>query len=133
MKLHHPASRYDLATCMGPCEMMAWQCAKLQIEAGDSWSLRDDEGHTLAVAGLFPNADGSAEGWFMVHDQASKHIRLIIKHIRLTLLSSSYPHIQVFTTTKAGARIAALCGLEFLEIRSGMEVWHYGRTVGGRK
>jgi hypothetical protein len=113
--------------------MMAWQCAKLQIEHGESWVLRTDEDETVAIGGLWPNEDGTAEGWFMCTKQAKKHLRLIVRLIRLTLPRSAYPAIDVVVITKAGARIANFCGLSRVEKRDGMEIWRYGRTTRGRR
>lgn len=120
-----PASNYDIACCLGQCQTITWQCLKAQRDVSQTWSLRNGKGEAVIVAGLWQRDDGSHEAWFIANKEAAHHLKCLIRFIRLTLRAKSYPEIEVRIATRAGARIAQLCGFQLLMIRRGVEIWRY--------
>ncbi|WP_096175306.1 hypothetical protein [Cohaesibacter sp. ES.047] len=133
MKIVSPASNYDIACCVGRCQSIVWQCLKAQRAMSDTWALRGDDGEAVIVAGLWLRGDGIAEAWFLARPAASHHLKLIVRAIRLTLQRAPYAEIEVRIATKAGARIARLCGFSLHDTFQGVEIWRYVRTIRGRR
>ena len=129
MKVVSPASNYDIACCLGRCQAIVWQCLKVQRDVSETWALRADNGEAVIVAGLWHRQDGGVEAWFLAQEGASHHLKLIVRSIRLTLMAKAYPEIEVRIATRAGARIARLCGFSLHENAAGMEIWRYGKFV----
>lgn len=128
-----PATRYDIASCMGRVQVEAWAIAKAQIEAGPAYALRDEDGNTIAVGGLWPVTADCAEVWFMTTPLARNHIQAIISAIRLTMRCSPYDFLDAAISARGGRRIARLCGFKRHGLRYGVEIWRYGRFDRGRK
>ncbi len=125
-----PASRYDVACCLGKCQSIVWQCLKLQLELSQTWALRDETGEAVIVAGLWPREDGKTEAWFLARPAAERYMKQIIRTIRLTLEGTAYPEIEVRIATKAGARIARLCRFSLGEKQEiGVETWSWQNSL----
>lgn len=117
-----PATIFDMAELGGAATQMHWAVVKEMWAAGDTFALRDGD-RLIGLFGLYP-IDGGAEAWFNVRPEAGRHMREIVRRIRLTLVSRGYPEIMVLCTSKAGSRIARLCGLVFVQTVDNGEIWH---------
>lgn len=124
-----PASNYDIACCVGKCQPILWSALKAQRDASETWSLRDEQEEAFLVAGLWLREDGVLEAWFLVREDAAKHLPSIVKAIRLTIERSSYDRIECRIATNAGARIARLCGFQRFETINGVETWRWGSCL----
>ncbi|PLW77885.1 hypothetical protein [Cohaesibacter celericrescens] len=129
MKIVSPASNYDIACCIGRCQSIVWLCLKAQRDVSETWALRDENGEAVIMAGLWPRQDGVVEAWFLARPEAQRHLKRIVRAIRLTLKRKAYAEIEVRIVTKAGARIARLCGFSLHDTFDGAEIWRHGRTI----
>lgn len=130
LTIDHPATIFDMAELGRASTAMHWAVVKEMWSGGQSWAVRDDD-RLIGIMGLYPLGDG-AEAWFNVHPDAARHMREILRRIRLTLVSSHYPEIVVLCTSKSGSRIARLCGFDFVETVERGEIWH-ARLIGRRR
>ncbi|WP_313193087.1 hypothetical protein [Shinella zoogloeoides] len=117
-----PATLFDMAELSGAGNRLQWAVAREMWRGGETMAIRDGD-QLVALIGLYP-IEGGAEAWFNVHPRASATMPELIRLMRLTLASREYPEIVVICTSKAGSRIARLCGFEFVQELELGEVWH---------
>jgi len=121
-EVESPATIFDMAELSGSRTQLHWAVVREMWSSGETFSLRAD-GKLIGVFGLYPIENG-AEPWFNVRPEAAKHMNFLVRQIRLTLASRSYPEIVVLCTSKAGSRIARLVGFRFVENTERGEIWH---------
>jgi hypothetical protein len=109
-RLESPATLFDMAEMCGISSRIQWAVAREAWRSGETFALRDDD-RLLGVFGLYPIEHG-AEAWFDIRPEAAPFMLRLIRDIRLTLASRSYPEIVVICHTNAGRRIAAASGFE---------------------
>jgi hypothetical protein len=127
LSIETPATILDMAELGGAGTQLHWAVVKEMWSAGETFTLRDGD-QLIGLFGLYP-IPGGAEAWFNVRPQTAQHMRFIVRQIRLTLASRSYPEIVVLCTSWAGCRIAWLTGFQFAEKSERGEIWH-GRFAG---
>jgi hypothetical protein len=121
-----PATIFDMAEMGGARSQLHWAVVKEMWSGGSTWSLRHD-GNLVGLFGLYP-IEGGAEAWFNLRPDLGRSMLFVIRQIRLTLVSISYPEIVVLCTSAAGSRIAAASGFQFVEHTDRGELWHAGLT-----
>lgn len=122
-RLVSPALTMDAAEAAGRIAPYAWQMVLLQLELGESWALRDADGRAIAVGGICKAVDGNAFAWFLPGKDTARHLRPLIRGIRLTLPLTAYPRILAIISEPAGRRIAKMMGFEHVCFdEAGMEV-----------
>lgn len=132
LTVSEPASLFDMADLGGAATRLHWAVVKEMWRGGETMSIRHGE-QLIGVFGLYP-IDGGAEAWFNVSPGAAPRMLDIVRLIRLTIISRRYPEIVVLCTSKAGSRIARLCGFHFVESVENGEIWHaeFAREQQGR-
>jgi hypothetical protein len=123
-----PATVFDMAELGGATTQVHWAVAREMWSGGETFAMRRGD-RLLGLFGLYPCGDG-AEAWFNIAPAGADHMLWLIRQIRLTLASRSYPEIAVICTTAAGCRIAVACGFQFVKICDLGEIWTYGRFAG---
>lgn len=124
-----PATLFDMAELSGAGNRLQWAVAREMWRGGETMAIREGD-QLIALIGLYP-IEGGAEAWFNVHPRAGAFMPELIRLMRLTLASCEYPEIVVVCTSKAGRRIARLCGFEFVREHELGEVW-YGKPIRGK-
>jgi hypothetical protein len=130
--LDTPATIFDMAELGGARSQIHWAVVREMWAEGETFALRLD-GRLVGLFGFYP-VEGGAEAWFNVLPDLARHMHFVIRQIRLTLVSSSYPEIVVLCTSEAGSRIAALAGFRFVEKNERGEIWNvkFARRQQGR-
>jgi hypothetical protein len=122
--LHQPATQMDLAACAPLVTMQIWAMARVQVRLGPSFALRDEAGEAVACGGFVYRDDETCDAWFMAGPRARKHMRDIVRAIRLTGIPAPYGRAIAFISTPAGRRIAEMAGYQRIDVRAdGMEVY----------
>ncbi|MDQ1185942.1 hypothetical protein [Agrobacterium larrymoorei] len=109
-RLDSPATLFDVAELCGATTRIHWAVAREMWRTGETFAMRDDD-KLLGVFGLYPIEEG-AEAWFDIRPEGAPFMLRLIRDIRLTLASRSYPEIVVICHTEAGRRIAAASGFQ---------------------
>lgn len=130
LTVREPATLFDMAELGGAGTRIGWMIVKEMWQGGETFALLDGD-QLIGLFGLYP-IEGGAEAWFNVDRAAERHMGFIIRRIRLTLVSRGYPEIVVLCTSKAGSRIARLCGFNFVQTDENGEIWH-GEFARGRQ
>ncbi len=132
LTVSEPASLFDMADLGGATTRLHWAVVREMWRGGETMAIRHGN-QLIGVFGLYP-IDGGAEAWFNVAPDAASHMLDIVRLIRLTIISRRYPEIVVLCTSKAGRRIARLCGFHFVETVENGEIWHgeFARGQQGR-
>ncbi|MGI2031951.1 hypothetical protein ACRQ1B_06115 [Rhizobium panacihumi] len=111
-----------MAELGGAGTSLHWAVVKEMWSGGETFAWRHGD-QLIGLMGLYP-IDGGAEAWFNVRPEAAAHMPYIIRQMRLTLASRSYPEIVVICTSAAGRRIARLVGFQFAEGVESGDIWH---------
>lgn len=124
MILSSPALVTDLAEALPATDHLTWTVLRRQLELGTSWAARVD-GAIVALGGLVPvDRPGPpvAEGWFLAAPDAGRHIRPLVRAIRLTLAGAGHDRVVAAVRSAAGARLARACGFRPIATISGLEL-----------
>ncbi|CDI08691.1 protein of unknown function [Agrobacterium pusense] len=124
-RIDTPATLFDMAELSGANTLVGWAVAREMWSGGETFAMRYGD-ELVGLFGLYPTETG-AEAWFNIKEKAAPHMLRLIRDIRLTLASRSYPEIVVICTTDAGRRIAIASGFHLFE--SDGEITH-GKFVG---
>ncbi|MFK0330899.1 hypothetical protein ACIQUB_07225 [Rhizobium sp. NPDC090275] len=111
-----------MAELGGARTSLHWAIVREMWAEGETFALRLD-GRLVGLFGFYP-LEGGAEAWFNVRPELAEHMLFVIRQIRLTLVTRSYPEIVVLCTSEAGRRIAALAGFRFVEKLERGEIWN---------